>query len=200
MPTRVNSPSDVAIADRDAASSSLKFQVTALGDFTVNNSVQPSGIHPLPNSTTSGNCAITGQEVQFDVSFLTALLLPADHYFFVPQVEVSDANGNFYWLSAPRPIVPPGTPFPSGFTDLQGWTCDASLDPDRLRVGTDIVEDAADFNYGFSLSGDAVVTPVPVPSALPLIASGLGALGLIGWRRNNKYRLAAERLPPFFAA
>jgi len=32
----------------------------------------------------------------------------------VPQVEITTATGEFLWLSAPRPIVPPGTPFPPG--------------------------------------------------------------------------------------
>ena len=30
------------------------------------------------------------------------------------------------------------------------------------------------------------VTEVPAPAALPLFASGLGALGLLGWRRKRK--------------
>ena len=29
-------------------------------------------------------------------------------------------------------------------------------------------------------------SPVPVPAALPLLATGLGALGVIGWRRKRK--------------
>ena len=28
--------------------------------------------------------------------------------------------------------------------------------------------------------------PTPIPAALPLFATGLGALGLIGWRRKRK--------------
>ena len=51
-------------------------------------------------------------------------------------------SGDFYWLSAPRPIVPPGTPFPAGFTDLQEWIRNEDLAPDWLRVGTDIVVEA----------------------------------------------------------
>jgi hypothetical protein len=51
---------------------------------------------------------------------------------------VTLANGaQFYWLSASRPISGAGTtPFNP---DLQAWTRDANLDPDWLRVGTDIV-------------------------------------------------------------
>ena len=139
VPTRVNSPSDVALDSRDSSSGSLSFQTQALGTFTANNSVQPGGIHPLPGQTTGGNGPVTGSEVKFSVNFTTPFNLLAGHYFFVPQVEVTEADGNFFWLSAARPIVPPGTPFPGGFTDLQSWTRDQMLDPDWLRVGSDIV-------------------------------------------------------------
>ena len=80
---------------------------------------------------------MAGQEVQFNVIFQTPFSLPADHYFFVPQVQVS--TGDFFWLSAPKPIIPPGTPFPPGFTDLQTWIRNEDLQPDWLRVGMDIV-------------------------------------------------------------
>ena len=114
---------------------------------------------------------MTGEEVQFNVLFTTPFDLPADHYFFVPQVEITSANGDFYWLSAPRPIVPPGTTFPPGFTDLQAWTRDENLAPDWLRIGTEIVggSPAPTFDMAFSLSGDTV--PPTVPGARELHAA-----------------------------
>jgi len=171
VPTRVNSPSDVEFDDRDTASGNLSFTTTAMGTFSANNSVQPGGIHPQPGQTTGGNGSITGMEVQFNVTFSTPFNLPADHYFLVPQVEIVEPGGDFFWLSAPRPIVPPGTPFPPGFTDLQAWTRDQFLDPDWLRVGTDIVggSPAPTFNMTFSLSGVAV----PEPSSFILLGSAL---------------------------
>jgi hypothetical protein len=95
------------------------------------------------------------------VTFTTPFDLPADHYFFIPQVEVTVAGGEFYWLSAPKPIVSPGTPFHPGNTDLQSWTRDDNLAPDWLRVGTDIVDGtpAPTFNTAFSLTGTAVPLP-----------------------------------------
>jgi hypothetical protein len=175
VPTRVNSPADVELDSRDSADGTLSFSVTSLSTFTANNSVLPGGIHPKPGQTTTGNGSVTGEEVEFDVSFTTSLMLPPDHYFFVPQVELD--SGNFLWLSAPRPIVPPGTAFPPGVTDLQSWTRDAALDPDWLRVGTDIVGGTTPptFNAAFSLTG----VTIPEPTALMLFGTGLAGLRLL---------------------
>jgi hypothetical protein len=39
-------------------------------------------------------------------------------------------------------------------------------------------------------SSAAVPSATPLPAALPLFATGLGALGLLGWRRKRKFNLA----------
>jgi hypothetical protein len=178
VPTRTNSPSDVAFGSRDSAASNLTFTASLLSaSFTANNSVQAGGI----SAGTEGDGPVTGQEVQFSVTFTTPFDLPAGHYFFVPQVQVT--GGDFLWLSASRPISGAGTtPFPAGITDLQSWTRDANLDPDWLRVGTDIVGGASPptFNAAFSLTGEAV----PLPGSILLLGSGL--LGLAGWGRFRK--------------
>jgi hypothetical protein len=162
VPTRVNSPSDVAFDSRDSAAGGLTFTTSVLDQsFTAANSVL-NGINPSPNQTTNGEGPVTGQEVLFDVTLATPLDLPADHYFLIPQVELS--NGEFLWLSAPKPIVSPGTPF---LPDLQSWIRNADLDPDWLRVGTDIVGTGA-FNATFTLSGEVI----PAPSALVLAVLG----------------------------
>ena len=187
VPTRINSPSDVAFADRSGADGNLTFTPSIISSsFTTNNSVQPGGIHSKPNQTTGGDGPITGQEVSFNVLFTTPFDLPADHYFFVPQVEISNASGGFYWLSAPKPIVAPGTPFPPGFTDLQAWTRDDYLDPDWLRIGTDIVggNPAPTFNMAFTLSGESV----PEPSGVALLSLGVLAVVAIGRKRLQRGR------------
>ena len=182
VPTRVNSPSDVELVGRSTADGNLTFTTTNLATFTgAANSVQPNGIHPMPGQTTMGNGPVSGQEVQFNVNFTVPISLASDHYFFVPQVEVN--GGEFLWLSGTRPL-PAGT-FPPGVADLQSWTRDAMLDPDWLRIGTDIVGGATPptFNAAFSLNG---VVSTPLPGALPLFATGLGALGLLAWCRKRK--------------
>jgi hypothetical protein len=110
VPTRVNSPSDVAFQERESASSDLSFSVSVLNnDFVAANSVI-NGINKIPNQTTGGEDAVRGTEVLITLTLSTPFDLPADHYFFVPQVEVS--GGEFLWLSAPKPINPAdGTPF-----------------------------------------------------------------------------------------
>jgi hypothetical protein len=157
VPTRVNSPSDVALDARDSADRELKFQTRLLSrSFTAQASVSSADKISV---NSKGNGAVTGQEVQFDVSFKDPFDLPAGHYFFVPQVGLSDkapADADFLWLSAPKPITPPGTPFPPGVTDLQSWMRDdPPLAPDWLRIGTDIIGGTT-FNASFSLSGETV--------------------------------------------
>lgn len=187
VPTRANSPSDVAFATRDSAASELTFGSVVLnGAFSSLNSVTPGGIHPSPGQTTTGNGPLMGQEVQINVTFSTPFTLPANHYFFVPQVTLTN-GGQFYWLSASRPISGAGTtPFPAGFTDLQAWTRDANLDPDWLRVGTDIVGGATPptFNAAFSLDG----TVQPEPESILTLVSGLAFIGFKLLRRAEKRR------------
>jgi hypothetical protein len=143
VPTRLNSPSDVELRDRTTANGGLQFTTVVLHHhFTAPNSVI-DGIHPHPFQKTGGDGPVAGTVVQFDVSFLVPFNLPPDHYFFIPQVEVN-GPGNFLWLSAPHPQ----------FTgDLQMWIRNSNLDPDWLRVGTDIVGGTT-FNGTFSLNGE----------------------------------------------
>ncbi|MGZ0078654.1 PEP-CTERM sorting domain-containing protein [Methylomonas sp. ZR1] len=170
VPTRVNSPSDVAFLGRESADNSLSYSVTLLNSNALAGNSVINGIHPLPNQTTGGEGAVSGQEVRFDINFNDAISLAADHYFFVPQVELK--NGNFLWLSAAKPIVGGSGPFTP---DLQSWIRDGNLDPDWLRIGTDIVGGTT-FNQAFSVSG---VAAVPLPAATWLFLSGiLGVMGL----------------------
>jgi len=166
VPTRVNSPSDVAFAEREG--SDLSFLSALLQtSFTVNNSVV-NGI----SVNGGGDGPATGQERFFTVALNKPIDLDPDHYFFVPQVELS--NGDFLWLSAAKPIVAPGTPFPVGSTDLQTWMRNESLDPDWLRVGQDIVGGTARFNGAFSIEG----TIVPEPATGLLLLWGFTGIAL----------------------
>ena len=165
VPTRSNSPSDVAFATKDASANELTFTTLVINpNFNVVNSVL-NGIHPKPNQTTGGDGAVSGREVQFDFTFDSPISLPAGHYFFVPQVELD--SGDFYWLSAPHPIVS-GTPFTP---DLQMWIRNEDLSPDWLRVGTDIVGGLTPptFNGSYSLTGSLTPVHVQISHPSPLV-------------------------------
>ncbi len=166
VPTRLNSPSDVAFAERDSAVSDLTFTASVVNSsFAAANSVL-NGINAIPNQTTGGEGAVTGTEVLIDVALTTPFDLPADHYFFIPQVALS--SGNFLWLSGQRPTSPPFAP------DLQTWIRNENLAPDWLRVGADVVGGADTFNGAFSISGNTV----PEPGTIGLLGGGLLIAGL----------------------
>ena len=155
VPTRVNSPSDVEIdtATRDSGLGSLIFRASLLSpSFSVLNTVV-AGINKTPHNVTLGEGPASGEPVQITITFTPPILLPADHYFFRPEVLVT--GGSFLYLSAPRPIVPPGTPFVG---DLQAWIRNSDLKPDWLRIGTDIVDGnpAPTFTMTFSLKGETI--------------------------------------------
>jgi len=177
--TRMNSPSDNNFAAADSLLGQLSFQTRVISSsFTAANSVV-NGINAFPNQFTGGEGAVTGEEVQFNVTFTTPFVLGTDHVFFRPEVNLGSA-GDFLWLSAPKPIVAPDTPFVG---DLQTWTRTdgpGALAPDWSRIGTDIT-DQGPFNAAFSLTG----TVVPEPSTWAMMLLGFGGLGYVAFRRTR---------------
>jgi hypothetical protein len=155
VPSRVNSPADVEIgaATRDGSLGTLTTRSTLLNASSSVLNTVVTGIHKAPGNVTHGEGPATGELVQIDITFDPPILLPADHYFFRPEVQV--AGGDFLYVSAPRPIVPPGTPFVG---DLQAWIRNSDLQPDWLRIGTDIIDNspAPTFSMTFSLAGETI--------------------------------------------
>jgi hypothetical protein len=179
VPTRTNSPSDVDFQERDSTHGQLSYSQQVISNsFTAANSVL-NGIHALPNQTTGGEGPVTGQEVTFSVLLNNPFVLPAGHYFFVPQVQVSGPpSANFYWLSTPHPVISPGTPFAAGVPDLQAWIRNSALEPDWLRVGTDIVGGATPplFNAAFTLTN----APLPFMSSTQPLPGRVGVRLAVG--------------------
>jgi len=63
-----------------------------------------------------------------------------------------------------------------------------------LTIGATLVSEATPFVFNNSFitaSAQSDAGVVPLPGALPLFATGLGALGLLGWRRKRKAQAAA---------
>jgi hypothetical protein len=151
VPTRLNSPADFEIdaATRDGRLGTLTFTARVLNPTVTASNTVVTDIR----TATHGEGAVTGAQVEITITFDPPIILPSEHYFFRPEVEV--VGGNFLYLSAPRPIVAPGTSF---LPDLQAWIRNSDLKPDWLRIGTDIVQDPATptYNMTFSLSGETV--------------------------------------------
>jgi hypothetical protein len=83
--TRTNSPSDNNFAAADSGLGQISFTTTVLSaSFTAANSVV-NGIHAKPNQFTGGEGAVTGVEVQFNITFNTPFILGPDHVFFRPR-------------------------------------------------------------------------------------------------------------------
>jgi hypothetical protein len=59
-----------------------------------------------------------------------------------------------------------------------------SLTDDSLTAVSFSIPSLSLYNIPFLATGYA--SPTPLPAALPLFATGLGALGLFGWRRTRK--------------
>jgi len=151
VPTRTNSPADTAFASRTTADAGLTFTVKLLQQFFWGMRTALDEIRPSPHQTTGGELPVLGEKVRFEVVFTPPLVLPAGHYFFTPKVKMS--NGNFFWLSTPRPTEPPGMVIDP---DFEAWIRNPHIAPSWLRIGSDIIDHGPDptYNMAFSLAGD----------------------------------------------
>ena len=91
-------------------------------------------------------------------------------------VAVADPNtADVIWNASAVPSSNPPLAFAytSNGTGLTGWQTISAVFPNVFVAG--YVSETRDF-----------VSETPLPAALPLFATGLGALGLLGWRRKRK--------------
>jgi hypothetical protein len=69
-----------------------------------------------------------------------------------------------------------------------------------LEFGNGVNGDSPDtlyFSDGINAETDGLfgaIAPTPIPATLPLFATGLGGLGLLGWRRKRKAQAVASNL------
>src|SRR5207247_601901 len=101
--------------------SANKPETETADDFVLSQTtVSTTGVNKINakplDSVTHGEPAAIGEEVEIAITFTSPIVLPAGHYFFRPEVLVT--GGDFLYLSAPRPIVAPGTAIAG---DLQAW-------------------------------------------------------------------------------
>jgi hypothetical protein len=134
------------------------------------------------NSDGTFTCCIASESVGWGLNIIGPTTLeidaPAPKHLILPSPEepealYSNANGSIAGNSLNNPFLAPGGS--AFFISL--------LSPD-----TPIITSAT---FSFGLEGVEVPTAqtfpaVPIPAALPLFATGLAGLGLLGWRRKRK--------------
>lgn len=176
---------------------------------TANYGAGPNSLHPssvqdidlIGDTTGSGGvfgglsqsfATVIGQEYQltFDYSHNNGTFSPD----YAVQVTVADANApaNTVFSVERAQAYVPGQVF--GTAIWQAFSQDFIANS-NLTLLT-FIDTRGAFNAGIYLDEVSVelVSPggaTPLPAALPLFATGLGALGLLGWRRKRKAAVVA---------
>lgn len=78
-----------------------------------------------------------------------------------------------------------GFPGTSYFQLTSEYVCGGSCDPGTGAETLDFMHSAGAGHF-YSSPEVIAIAATPLPATLPLLASGLGALGLFGWRRKRK--------------
>src|SRR5262245_38332360 len=199
--TRTNGPSDDGneFAEFSSTGGELSFsQTEQSSNFILNTTIEPgpNGLGILETTPT------TGRLLLLDITLATRLdLAPtnpfpndfATHYWLELTAQVS--SGEFYWVQGTFPRTIPATPPVTG-EDRQTWfTTVPGISPDFRRT-SDIINQqngttSPVFNSSMEISGLAIATTVPGPSALVLVLGGLAFAGtLLRRRAGSRDRLA----------
>jgi len=161
--------SNTAFFNYFAADSGVTFNFT-VGDFVVTQDNNPPQPQLIPVFIVGNSVEIGGVEV-------------GDDFFRVTQ------NGAVSNTILGATVAN----FSLTLGDSSGTVFDSGLPPSALSL---LDFDSSLISIGFTgsvfsgLTGEITsltpVQPVPLPAALPLLAGGLGVLGMLGWRRKRK--------------
>jgi hypothetical protein len=109
-----------------------------------------------------------------------------DLFISVDQFEIFDFGSSIGTTSPPTEGSDCGSNFACSVADLA-----FSRGIFYLAAGDHSISGIATISGAGSGAGAFIVSTVPLPAALPLFATGLGAMGLLGWRRKKKAQAAA---------
>ncbi|MGO9682013.1 MAG: VPLPA-CTERM sorting domain-containing protein [Beijerinckiaceae bacterium] len=150
------------------------------GSFASDENLTPPSYLPLPTPPIPLNGTLT---IDVTIGSVTAsdLIIPdfAPLNMIVSQFTSPNSTGLLYQLNVND------SNGDSGYVDFI-----YPNDQSNPLIGHPFIYiDQGEFNAAsglipFGLTGD--ITATPLPAALPLFATGLGAMGLLGWRRKRK--------------
>jgi hypothetical protein len=149
------------LATRASASGQITYTRESSDVDTATRTV-PTATRPIP---------FFGGGLTIDFAFPDPILLPAGHYFFSPQVVVTNVvpgppePGSFYWLSAPWPVGDPATDYSASFRG------NGDIGPPFWIPLSYALQDGP-YNTSFSLRGEAT----PEPASAWLILASLAAI------------------------
>lgn len=143
-----------------------------------------------------------GDAYAFDFYFVAPPYDPSAGYSTTLYLSGFDAGDEAFFDFYPPNSAGPSFGSLSGPLDLLSFSgVFPILDPFDFawwqvigEVGTFEVVRAVFEQDGYQIEGTPIYGAIPIPTALPLLASGLSALGLIAWRRKNaKYSAGPRR-------
>ena len=144
-------------------------------DLTVWSASLSSGYEftPLDSTLKLASSGGDGSAVALNATATTLTFLPQGSEFVLQALI-----GEGYGMPTGQAVV---TPSPPGGNVEYFRTCNAAGVCDEVEIG---------LPFGVQLA-DAGQVVTPLPAALPLFATGLGGLGLLGWRRKRKAQAVA---------
>jgi hypothetical protein len=169
-----------ALTNNDSTYSVTGLEFHALGNATLTGfTFQNQGLADMVDlvSTTGTilhSVSIPAGTAPDVVSGLTWSLTSGTSYWLL---QTTLNNGKFFFLDGGA------LPSDADIAIVFGGTFSSSISTAIAPSLFTSNEDYADFN---NITTSGPVSATPLPAALPLFATGLGALGLLGWRRKRK--------------
>jgi hypothetical protein len=167
---------------------------TIAGDLNISGNVASATFTPTGSVNFTADPGIstlaTGDFDALVVTIFEATFPPNPTTFTLNDIDFTAPPGVIYFnadisFTATSYFGFDNVPDPSAGFGAFGTINVTGFDPTPGVFGLSVQNDLA--NVSFSSTTSAV----PLPGALPLFASGLGALGFVGWRKRKKAKLAA---------
>lgn len=152
--------------------------MSVTGSFTLQNPLLPN--LPLPGTN------ITADVLDFSFSDGRSTITNANATFF-SFIVTTDALANISLWAVFLQLDDPTYPTVVGSQRRQIFSTFSS-DTGQIFEVVDVAQGLAQVDRGLieRSPGTWSVAETPVPAALPLFVTGLGALGLLGWRRKKR--------------